>query len=41
MTDDIEKINFKKIQKVARLVYEVALEAANRESKFRLNNSVN
>jgi hypothetical protein len=37
VTDDIDKINFPKIQKIARLVYEIALESANRESKFRLD----
>jgi hypothetical protein len=37
VTDDIDKINFTKIQKIARLVYEIALSAANRESKFKLD----
>jgi Zn-dependent M28 family amino/carboxypeptidase len=41
VTDDFDKINFKKIQKVARLVYEVALGAANRKSRFRLDNNKN
>jgi Zn-dependent M28 family amino/carboxypeptidase len=37
VTDDMDKINFSKVQKIARLVYEIALESANRESKFRLD----
>jgi len=41
VTDDIDKINFTKVRNVARLVYEVALEAANRKSKFRLDNIEN
>jgi hypothetical protein len=36
-TDDVDKINFKKIQNIARLVYEIALSAANRESKFKVD----
>jgi len=37
VTDDLDTINFSKIQKIARLVYEIALESANRESKFKLD----
>jgi hypothetical protein len=37
VTDDLDKINFYKIQKIARLVYEIALESANRDSKFKLD----
>jgi hypothetical protein len=41
VTDDLDTINFYKIQKIARLVYEIALESANRESKFRLDVNAN
>ena len=37
VTDDADKINFIKIKKIARLAYEIALSAANRESKFKLD----
>ncbi len=37
VTDDLDKINYSKIQKIARLVYAIALSAANRESKFKLD----
>ena len=37
VTDDIDKINFEKIKRVARLVYDIALESANRDSKFTLD----
>jgi hypothetical protein len=37
VTDDLDTISFSKIQKIARLVYEIALESANRESKFKLD----
>ena len=36
-TDDADKINYTKILRVARLVYELALSAANRESKFKVD----
>jgi hypothetical protein len=36
-TDDADKINFTKIHRIARLVYEIALSAANQESKFKLD----
>jgi len=36
-TDDADKINFIKIERIARLVYEIALSAANRKSKFKLD----
>jgi len=37
VTDDLDKINYLKIQKIARLVYAIALSAANRESQFKLD----
>ncbi|MCK4561166.1 MAG: M28 family peptidase [Calditrichia bacterium] len=37
VTDDLDKINYSKIQKIARLVYAIALSTANRESKFKLD----
>lgn len=40
VSDDVVKINYLKIQKIARLVYEIALKSANREAKFRLDNNV-
>jgi len=36
-TDDADKINFRKIQKIAQLVYDLALSAANRDSTFKLD----
>jgi len=38
VTDDADKINYSKIQKIAQLVFELGLSAANRESKFKLDN---
>ena len=37
VTDDVDKINFQKIQKIARLSFEIALAAANRENRFNLD----
>jgi len=37
VTDDVSKINFTKIQRIAHLVYDLALSSANRESKFKLD----
>lgn len=39
VTDDPAKINFQKIQKIARLSFEIALKAANRSSGFKLDNT--
>ena len=37
VTDDVDKINFRKIQKIARLSFEIARAAANRENRFILD----
>jgi hypothetical protein len=37
VTDDVIKINFPKIQRISQLVHDLALSAANRESKFKLD----
>jgi hypothetical protein len=37
VTDDVNKINFPKIQRISQLVHDLALSAANRESKFKLD----
>jgi len=36
-TDDIEKINFKKLGKITTLASELALEAANIEERFPID----
>jgi len=38
ITDTIEKINFKKIEKITKLIFLTAWEIANREERPRLNN---
>jgi len=37
-TDDVEKINFNKIEKIARLVFYTAWEVANREQRIKVDN---
>ena len=39
ISDDADKINYRKIQNIARLSYEIALAAANRDMRFKLNNA--
>ena len=36
-TDDVDKINFDKVQKTARMVFYTAWEIANRDKKLRMN----
>jgi hypothetical protein len=38
-TDDIEKINFAKIEKIARLVFHTAWEVANREERIKVDSN--
>jgi hypothetical protein len=39
VSDDADKINYHKLKNIARLSYEIALAAANREQRFKLNNA--
>ncbi len=39
VSDDADKINYHKLKNIARLSYEIALAAANRDRRFKLNNS--
>jgi hypothetical protein len=39
VTDDVEKINFRKLQKISQLSYEIALAAANHEAGFKKNDT--
>ncbi len=38
-TDDIEKINFAKMEKIARLVFHTAWEVANRETRIKVDSN--
>nr|MCU0352205.1 M28 family peptidase [Cytophagales bacterium] len=38
-TDDVEKINFAKMEKIARLVFHTAWEVANRDERLKVDSN--